>query len=92
LGTGLLALLITILTVGFAFPYALTLKQRWRAKHTIVDGRRLVFLGTGTSLFLNWVKWLLLTIITVGIYGFWVAPRIHKWIVENTDFGSREML
>jgi hypothetical protein len=25
-------------------------------------------------------------IVTVGIYGFWVAPRMQKWIVENTDF------
>jgi uncharacterized membrane protein YjgN (DUF898 family) len=86
LGTGLLALLITIVTLGIALPYAIVLKQRWRAKHTTVEGRRLVFIGTGVSLFLNWLKWLVLIIITLGIYSFWVAPRIHKWIVENTDW------
>lgn len=45
-----------------------------------------MFLGSGWSLFWNWVKWLLLSIITLGIYLFWVTPRITKWIVENTDF------
>lgn len=32
------------------------------------------------------IKWLLLCVITLGIYSFWVGPRIQKWIVENTDF------
>ena len=86
LGTGLLALLVTVFSLGFAFPFALVLRQRWRAKHTYVNGRRLIFDGTGLSLFGNWVKWFLLCIVTLGIYGFWVGPRIQKWIVENTDF------
>ena len=41
------------------------------------------------QLFGLWVRWFLLTIVTLGIYGFWVAPRVHKWIVENTDFDHR---
>lgn len=45
-----------------------------------------MFLGSGTSLFLNWLKWWILMIITIGIYSFWVVPRLTKWIVENTDF------
>lgn len=82
----MLALLITILTLGIAYPYALCLRQRWRAKHTYINGHRLVFLGTGIGLFGLWIKWLLLSVITLGIYLFWVAPRIQKWVVENTDF------
>lgn len=30
-----------------------------------------------------WIKWLLLTIITIGIYSFWVYPRLQKWITEH---------
>jgi uncharacterized membrane protein YjgN (DUF898 family) len=86
LGTGLLALLVTVVSLGFAFPFAVVLRQRWRAKHTYISGRRLTFVGTGFGLFGNWVKWFLLCIITLGIYGFWVGPRIQQWIVENTDF------
>lgn len=86
LGTSILAILVTVLTLGIAYPYALVLRQRWQAKHTIVEGRRLQFTGTGIGLFGNWIKWLFLCIITLGIYGFWVAPRVTKWVVEHTEF------
>lgn len=88
LGTAVLAFLITLFTLGFALPYAIVLRQRWRAKHTYINGRRLVFLGTGISLFGNWIKWFLLIIVTVGIYSFWVGPRVTQWVVENTDFDA----
>ena len=86
LGTALLGWLITICTLGLAVPYAIVLRHRWKAKHTYINGHRLVFLGSGTSLFLNWLKWWFLSIVTLGIYLFWVTPRLQKWIVENTDF------
>ncbi|MGE3327155.1 MAG: DUF898 family protein [Acidimicrobiia bacterium] len=88
LGTAILAFLITLLTLGIALPFAVVLRQRWRAKHTYINGQRLVFVGTGLSLFGNWLKWLLLIIVTLGVYSFWVVPRITKWIIENTDFDS----
>ncbi|HEX3568402.1 MAG TPA: DUF898 family protein [Candidatus Saccharimonadales bacterium] len=89
-GTALLAFVITLFTLGICYPYALVLMQRWKAKHTYVKGYRLKFTGTGIGLFGQWVKWLLLCIITCGIYGFWVAPRLQRWIVEHTDFSSQK--
>jgi uncharacterized membrane protein YjgN (DUF898 family) len=86
LGTGILGLLITLLTLGLCTPFAIVLRQRWRAKHTYISGHRLIFIGGGMQLFGLWIRWFLLTIVTLGIYGFWVAPRVQKWIVENTDF------
>lgn len=86
LGVSILALLIILLTLGLCTPFAIVLRQRWRAKHTYVRGHRLIFVGGGVQLFGLWVKWFLLIIVTLGIYGFWVAPRIQKWVVENTDF------
>ena len=86
IGTGVLAFLITVVTLGICYPFAVVLKQRWRAKHSYIDGRRLVFTGSGVGLFGHWIKWFLLTIITLGIYGFWVIPRMQRWIWENTDF------
>ncbi|MFA9430752.1 DUF898 family protein [Egicoccus sp. AB-alg2] len=86
LGTGILAFLVIVCTLGIATPFAIVLQQRWRAKHTYVNGHRLIFLGTGTGLFGHWLKWFALTVITLGVYSFWVIPRVHRWIVENTDF------
>src|SRR3954451_11497349 len=86
LGTGILGVLITVFTLGICYPFALVLNERWRAKHSYIDGQRLVFTGSATALFGNWIKWLLLIVITLGIYLFWVGPRISKWKWENTDF------
>lgn len=85
-GTTILAVLITVLTFFICYPFALVLRERWRAKHTYVDGHRLMFNGTGLGLFGLWLKWLFLIIITITIYSFWVAPRVQKWKVEHTDF------
>lgn len=84
-GTGVLALLITVGTLGICYPFALVLRERWRAKHAYIDGQRLVFTGSGRGLFRNWVKWLLLSVLTLGIYLFWVGPRIARWRWEHTD-------
>jgi uncharacterized membrane protein YjgN (DUF898 family) len=85
-GTGILGLLITVCTLGFFYPFALVLRERWRAKHALIDGYRLVFTGSATGLFLNWIKWWALSLITCGIYLFWVGPRIARWKWEHTDF------
>lgn len=87
-GTALLGWLITVVTLGICYPFALVLVERWRAKHSYIDGRRLVFTGSAWGLFGNWVKWLLLSIITLGIYLFWVIPRLTQWKWEHTDFDA----
>jgi uncharacterized membrane protein YjgN (DUF898 family) len=86
IGTGILAALVTICTVGICYPFAMVLRERWRAKHSSIDGFPLVFTGSAWSLFGNWLKWLALSIITIGIYLFWVGPRIQQWKWEHTDF------
>ena len=87
-GTGILAFLITVCTFGICLPFAVVLRQRWRAKHTYILGRQLRFIGSAVGLFGNWITWWLLCVITIGIYGFWVAPRMQRWIVEHTDFAD----
>ncbi len=86
IGWQILGSLITTLTFGIAFPWAICMIYGWEIKHTVIEGRRLVFTGTALSLFGNWIKWLLLTIITLGIYGFWVQIRIKQWKTKNTTF------
>ncbi len=86
LGTLILQALVTVFTLGIAYPYALVLRQRWKAHHTQINGVRLIFTGTGLGLFGQWIKWLALMIITIGVYSFWVIPRINQWVTEHTDF------
>ncbi|KRL56023.1 hypothetical protein FC70_GL000609 [Paucilactobacillus oligofermentans DSM 15707 = LMG 22743] len=46
----------------------------------------MAFHGSAVGLFGNWIKWLLLTIITIGIYGFWVFIKLENWKAQNTTF------
>ncbi|WP_194921812.1 hypothetical protein [Catenulispora rubra] len=85
-GTALLAGLVTIFTLGICYPFGVVLMQRWQAKHSFIDGQRLIFTGSAWGLFGNWLKWWFFTCITLGIYGYWVIPRLTRWKWENTGF------
>ena len=84
IGIGIITVLLTIFTLGLGYPFAVCLKEKWYAKHTIIDGKQLTFDGNGMQLFGNYIKWFLLTIITLGIYGFWLKIKMKKWVVYHT--------
>ncbi len=85
-GLSIKVFLLNFLTLGFGYPWAIVMKERHKASRTFVEGRRLVFIGTGGSLIGNWIKWWFLTLITFGIYGFWVRGKLEKSTIENYDF------
>lgn len=78
LGWRILGVLITFFTLGICFPWAYTMIYSWEARHTVINGRRLTFDGTAIQLFGNWIKWEILTLITFGIYGFWLLIKLKK--------------
>ena len=80
----IIASLIMSLTCYIATPWAVCYLWNFILSHTIVDGRRVRFDGNGTELFGQWIIWLLLTVVTCGIYSFWVLPRMCKWIASHT--------
>ena len=84
IGVGILQALIIIFTLGLALPWAICMKESWYAKHTIIDGTQLTFDGNGAQLFGNYIKWFLLTVITLGIYGFWLSIKMKQWVVKHT--------
>lgn len=88
--TYLCVLLLTIFTLGLGFPWTICMVQRWKAEHTIIDGRRLQFNGTGLDLLGHFIIMYLLIIITLGIYMFWAVPKLVGWVVEHTSFADRD--
>jgi uncharacterized membrane protein YjgN (DUF898 family) len=86
-GTNFVAGLITIFTLGIAVPWAVCYRQKWLVSHTIIEGRRLTFDGTGIQLFGNYIKWWLFSIITLGIYAaFFLPVRMQQWVTKHTLF------
>lgn len=88
IGINIVQWLLIIITLGIALPWAVSMKYKWVTNHTTINGKRLKFIGSGGSLFVNYIKWWLLTLITFGIYGFWLEIKLHQWKVKNTIFDN----
>ena len=88
IGWRLIGTLITVVTLGICYPWALCMVYGWETKHTVINGHRLVFDGSAVGLFGNWVKWLLLCVITVGIYSLWLGIALKKWKTKHTHFAN----
>lgn len=89
-GWTILKNLITIVTLGIASPWAECMMLQFEIEHTVLNGKRLKFKGTGGSLFVERFKWVFLTIITLGIYSFWIPVKKTKWILSNIHFEDEE--
>lgn len=81
----ILGVIISIFTLGLGVPWAVCNLYRWEIENTVIDGSRLQFSGTGIGLFGHWLKWWFLTIITLGIYGFWVHIKLLDWKARHTS-------
>lgn len=55
LGWILLGGLLTLVTLGIGFPWAACMVLRWTKKHSVINGYRLRFTGTGLQLFGTWL-------------------------------------
>jgi len=93
-GWSLLSALVLVVTLGIAFPWVCCWVLRWRTSHTVVEGKRLKFTGTGLSLFghyilRGWLLGLILGPLTLGIYFIWYyGISVQRWIAKNTSFGD----
>ena len=85
-GWGILFVLIVGFSLGLATPWAVCWFNKWKMSHTVVEGRRLQFNGSGGSLFGHFILWWFLSIITLGIYSFWLFVAMEKWKVKNISF------
>ena len=86
IGWSILGFIITGISFGILYPWALVMVYGWKINHTVIDGHRMQFNGSAVGLFGNWIKWLVLIIITLGIYGFWVGIKLEDWKAKNTRF------
>lgn len=86
IGHYILSVLLLVVTFTIAFPWVYAGHQKWMAKHTVIEGNRLLFDGTGGQLIGNWIKWLLLSFITFGIYFLWVPLKLKNWQVKHLRF------
>lgn len=88
IGYSILVGFVSVITIGLAYPWICCVFQRWKAKHTVVCGKRMYFDGTGLQLFGNYLLWMCLSLITLGIYSLWMTISIRKWIIKHTHYAG----
>ena len=86
LGWSLLSIIITVFTFGIGFPWAFCIMYRWKINNTVVGGQRLRFNGNGGSLIGNWIVWWFFSVISCGIYLYWVPRSLRAWKVKHMSF------
>jgi uncharacterized membrane protein YjgN (DUF898 family) len=76
------------ITFGIYFPWGYVRLRRKILENTYLDGQPLAFDGTGGQFFGLCLKIFILTLITLGIYGFLCFPivAILKWDAEHTVY------
>lgn len=90
IGVNLFTYLLTLISFGLLFPFAICYKQKWIAKHTVINCKKIVFNGKALSLIGNYLLWYLLSIITLGIYGIWLPMKVYGWNVKNTHIKLKD--
>ena len=92
IGINIASNFLKIITVGIASFWTHCWQERYYCSHTVIDGQRLKFNGTGGQYFGKKILWCILTVITFGIYAFWLALKSKQWTVLHTVMESPESL
>ena len=82
--------LLNTITLGILIPWTTSWKHKYYAERTTYSGKKVKFDGKGIQLLGKWVLWELLCIVTLGIYGFFMAIALKKWVVKHQHFEGEE--
>ena len=83
--------LILLYLMLFAFlPLAIHGSYRYRMSRTSWRGIRFGYRGNKMELFWNFLKWIFLTIFTLGIYSAWMDVNLRSYVYGNIKAGDTE--
>ncbi len=81
--------IIVLYLLLFAFlPLAIHGSYRYRMSRTSWRGIRFGYRGNKMELFLNFWKWVFLSIITLGIYSSWMTVNLRSYVYSNIRAGN----
>ncbi|MBW2029587.1 MAG: DUF898 family protein [Deltaproteobacteria bacterium] len=81
--------LLSMITFGLYSPWALVRLYKLKATHTVINGKRVNFNGTGGDLFVLGLIQGLITLVTFGLYFPWAFCSIYRWRAQNTLVGGK---
>ena len=87
----LLCGILTVITLGIAYPFIVVMKEKYLAKRTYTTGHKNIFDGNGFQLIGKYILWLFLTVITFGIYSIFLIAKLIAWKTAHTHFFDSEV-
>ena len=57
---------------------------KWEAKHLVISDTKFVFKANALQLLGTCIKWLFVTVITVGLFIFWLPIKAKNWKAKHT--------
>lgn len=86
----IIAVLVFYLGLLAIIPIAIHGAYRYRMSRTSWRGIRFGYRGNRKEFALNFFQWVLLTILTLGIYGAWMTTNVRKYVLGHVKFGPIE--
>ncbi len=83
-----LGIIILYVCIFAIMPVAIHGSYRYRMSRTMWRGVRFGYRGNLKELFVNFYKWILLTIITLGVYGAWFEVKLNNYVLSNIRAGN----
>jgi uncharacterized membrane protein YjgN (DUF898 family) len=80
--------LLTLLTVGFYFPFFVDNTCRFLVNHSWYGNTRFEYDGKASDLYGSWLVALLLTLPTLGIYWLWFLAKEVRYSFSHLRFGD----
>ncbi len=82
-----LVFLINCVTLFLAVPWTTVMYYNAWAENASIDGRGIKFTGHAGSFFMVWLKTLLLSVITLGLYWIFVGRKnTARWVDSNLSW------
>jgi uncharacterized membrane protein YjgN (DUF898 family) len=85
-----LALIVLYLLLFLVMPLAIHGSYRYRMSRTSWRGIRFGYRGDKWEFFVKYLKWIFLTIITLGIYASWMEIKSREYIFGNIKAGDAQ--
>ena len=82
-------ILLYVALIGI-IPLAVHGSMRYRLSRTTLRGIRFGYRGSRATLVKEYTKMLLLTLVTLGVYGSWMQMKLNSYMIGNVRYGEVE--
>lgn len=77
---------LRVISLDLLTPIVICFRLKWRAEHTYLNGKRLIFTGQIKDLLKKNAVWVFLSVVTFGVFIPFKTVKMMQWEAEHTHF------